>query len=71
MFFVGSANYQRGHHNWQGKADFLYAGQYTADETDYRKTNDRLYLDTKYGYDLTKKWGLFTALNLLAVCPRL
>ena len=66
LLFNGKANYQRGHHNWQGTADFLYAGQYTDDDTGYRKTNDRLYLDTKYGYDLTKKWGLFTALNLLS-----
>jgi hypothetical protein len=65
LLLNGTANYQRGVHNWQGEADFLYAGQYSADGTGYRKTNDRLYLDTKYGYDLTKKWGLFTALNLL------
>lgn len=65
LLFNGTATYQRGVHNWQGEADFLYAGQYSADGTGYRKTNDRLYLDTKYGYDLTKKWGLFTALNLL------
>jgi len=66
MLFNGQANYQRGHHNWNGEADFLYAGQYSQDGTGYRKTNDRLYLDTKYGYDLTKRWGLFTALNLLS-----
>ncbi|OGX90387.1 DUF3078 domain-containing protein [Hymenobacter coccineus] len=67
MLFNGTARYQRGHHNWNGEADFLYAGQYTqGEEGGYRKTNDRLYLDTKYGYDLTKKWGLFTALNLLS-----
>jgi hypothetical protein len=67
LLFNGTARYQRGHHNWQGEADFLYAGQYTQGEGGgYRKTNDRLYLDTKYGYDLTQKWGLFTALNLLS-----
>ena len=66
MLFDGTANYKRGIHNWQGEADFLYAGQYTAGGEGYRKTNDRLYLDTKYGYDLTKKWGLFTAMNLLS-----
>ena len=66
LLFNGQAHYQRGIHNWSGEADFLYAGQYTDDETGYRKTNDRLYIDTKYGYDLSKKWGLFTALNLLS-----
>ncbi|NML65206.1 DUF3078 domain-containing protein [Hymenobacter sp. RP-2-7] len=66
LLFNGQAHYQRGVHSWDGEADFLYAGQYTQDGTGYRKTNDRLYIDTKYGYDLTKKWGLFTALNLLS-----
>ena len=66
LLLNGTANYRRGHHNWQGEADLLYAGQYTAGGEGYRKTNDRLYLDTKYGYDLTSKWGLFTALNLLS-----
>ncbi len=67
LLFNGKANYQRGVHNWQGEADFLYAGQYTQGEDGgYRKNNDRLYLDTKYGYDLTQKWGLFGALNLLS-----
>ncbi|RZL12119.1 MAG: DUF3078 domain-containing protein, partial [Hymenobacter sp.] len=46
LLFNGTATYQRGVHNWQGEADFLYAGQYSADGTGYRKTNDRLYLDT-------------------------
>lgn len=67
LLFNGTASYQRGHHNWHGEADLLYAGQYSqGEEGGYRKTNDRLYLDTKYGYDLTQKWGLFTALNLLS-----
>jgi hypothetical protein len=29
----------------------------------FRKTTDRIYLDTKYGYQLNKKWDLFTSLN--------
>ena len=66
LLFNGQANYQRERHTWVGQADFLYAGQYSQDGTGYRKTNDRLYLDTKYGFALTKKWGLFTALNLLS-----
>jgi hypothetical protein len=26
---------------------------------------DRIFLDTKYGYELSKNWGLFTALNFM------
>jgi hypothetical protein len=29
----------------------------------YRKTSDRIYLDTKYGRDLNDKWGLFSSLT--------
>ena len=66
LLFNGTAHYQRGVHNWQGEADFLYAGQYTADGTGYRKTNDRLWLDTKYGQSLSPKWDIFASLNLLS-----
>jgi hypothetical protein len=31
-----------------------------------RKTVDRIFLDTKYGYALNKNWGLFTSLNFLS-----
>ena len=62
--FNAKANYHKERHGWDNEADFLYAGQY-AKGLGYRKTNDRLWLDTKYGYDLTKHWGLFTSLNLL------
>ena len=65
LLFNEKANYHRDRHTWDFEADFLYAGQY-AKSQGYRKTNDRLWLDTKYGYDLTTKWGLFVALNALS-----
>ncbi|MGI4870949.1 MAG: DUF3078 domain-containing protein [Janthinobacterium lividum] len=63
--FNEKANYHRDRHTWDNEADFLYAGQYAKGQG-YRKTNDRLWLDTKYGYDLTKHWGLFVSLNVLS-----
>jgi hypothetical protein len=62
--FNGKANYHRNRHTWANQADFLFAFQYSKGEG-YRKTLDRLWLDTNYGFDLTKKWGLFTSVNLL------
>jgi hypothetical protein len=62
--FNGKANYHRARHTWGNEADFLFAFQY-AKSQGYRKTLDRLWLDTKYGCDLTQHWGLFTSLNLL------
>ena len=62
--FNGKATYHLGRHTWANQADFLFAFQYAKGQG-YRKTLDRLWLDTNYGYDLTKKWGLFTSLNLL------
>jgi hypothetical protein len=62
--FNGKATYHRDRHTWANQADFLFAFQYAKNQG-YRKTLDRLWADTNYGYDLTKKWGLFTSLNLL------
>jgi hypothetical protein len=62
--FNGKANYHRARHTWGSEADFLFAFQYAKGQG-YRKTLDRLWLDTKYGCDLTQHWGLFTSLNLL------
>jgi len=56
MLLNASVHYARNGHTWQGEADFLYAGQYSQDE-DYRKTNDRFYLDTKYGRAFLKRNG--------------
>jgi hypothetical protein len=67
--FNGQAHYLRGPHTWDNEADLLYAGQYTRGQG-YRKTNDRLWLDTKYGQRLTKKWDAFVSLNLLSQLAR-
>lgn len=69
LLLNATAHYERDGHTWQGEVDFLYAGQYSQGEDGgYRKTNDRLYLDTKYGRAFRKnpKWSYFTALNLLS-----
>ena len=62
------ANYQAhrkvGKNSFDNEADFLYAFTSTKG-LGFRKTQDRLFLDTKYGHALSDKWDLFASLNLL------
>lgn len=56
------ANYKRDRNSWDSDIDLAY-GFVNNSGVGYRKTMDRLYLDTKYGYDLSHDWGVFAALN--------
>ena len=58
------ANRKSGVHSFDNEADFLFAFSQTKG-LGYRKGQDRLYLDTKYGRALSAKWDLFASLNLL------
>jgi hypothetical protein len=62
--FNYKANYKEGRRGWDNELDLAF-GFVNNSGQGYRKTIDRLYVDTKYGYDLNKNWGLFTALNLV------
>ncbi|WP_019948112.1 DUF3078 domain-containing protein [Hymenobacter aerophilus] len=58
------ANYRRGVHSWDNQADLLYA--FVANKGQgFRKSLDRIYLDTKYGRALSPHWDTFVSLNLL------
>ncbi len=56
------ANYQKEKKSWSNEVDLLY-GMVNNDGQGFRKTVDRIYLDTKYGRDFNDNWGMFTALN--------
>ena len=58
------ANYLKGKNSWDNEIDMLY-GFINNDGTGYRKNNDRIYLDTKYGRRLSEHWNMFAALNIL------
>jgi hypothetical protein len=62
--FNYKANYKEGRRGWDNEIDLGF-GFVNNSGQGYRKTIDRLYLDTKYGYDINKNWGLFTALNVV------
>ena len=58
------ANFHRGRNSWDNEADFLYAFVANKDQG-YRKSLDRLFLDTKYGCNISTQWNMFGSLNLL------
>ncbi|WP_276365583.1 DUF3078 domain-containing protein [Chryseolinea sp. H1M3-3] len=60
--FNYKANYSKNRDSWDNEIDFLYGFVNNAGQG-YRKTVDRIFLDTKYGYKLSDDWGLFASLN--------
>lgn len=58
------ANYKSATTTWDNEIDFLYGMVNNAGQG-YRKTLDRIYLDTKYGTKLNDKWDMFVATNFL------
>lgn len=63
--FNYKANYKRGPNSWDNNIDLAF-GFVNNSGTGYRKTIDRIYLDTKYGYELGGPWSVYTALNFLS-----
>lgn len=58
-------NYAKDRISWDNTIDLIY-GFVNNEGQGYRKTLDRIFLDTKYGYKLNDKWGLYTSLNFLS-----
>lgn len=56
------ANYRRDRNSWDNDIDLAF-GFVNNSGLGYRKTIDRIYLDTKYGRELGDIWSLFTSLN--------
>jgi hypothetical protein len=62
--FNYKANYKKNHTSWDNEIDLAF-GFVDNKGQGYRKTLDRIFLDTKVGHDMNENWALFTALNLL------
>src|SRR5690242_8458125 len=58
------ANYKKHHTSWDNEIDLAF-GLVNNKGQGYRKTIDRIFLDTKVGHDMNKNWALFTSLNVL------
>jgi hypothetical protein len=59
------ANYKQDRNSWDNEVDMAF-GFVNNSGQGVRKSIDRLFLDTKYGYELSKNWGLFTSLTFLS-----
>lgn len=59
------ANFRKNKTSWDNEVDFLYGFVNNAGQG-FRKTVDRIFLDTKLGYSVSTKWDLYTSLNLLS-----
>ncbi|MCX6251913.1 MAG: DUF3078 domain-containing protein [Bacteroidetes bacterium] len=60
------AGYRKGKHSWQNNLDMAYGFQYLApgsSDNQYRKTDDRIELNSSYGYGISKTWDLSAILN--------
>lgn len=56
------ANYKNGVHSWNNEIDLLYGMVNNAGQG-YRKTVDRVFMDTKYGRSLSETWDFAASLN--------
>jgi len=63
--FNYKANYAKNNVSWDNEIDLIY-GFVNNTGQGYRKTIDRIFLDTKYGHKISDKWSLFTSLNFLS-----
>jgi hypothetical protein len=64
-FLYGRANYAKEKWTWDNTMDFIYGVVKNKGE-DGRKSNDRIFLDSKVGYKLSSKWNYFFAANFLS-----
>jgi hypothetical protein len=63
--FNYKVNYSKNRDTWDNEIDMLY-GFVNNSGQGFRKTLDRIFLDTKYGYKLSDHWDVFTSLNFLS-----
>jgi hypothetical protein len=61
-FLNFKANYKKDKNSWDNEIDLLY-GMVNNEGQGYRKTVDRVFLDTKYGRAITDKWDFAASLN--------
>lgn len=65
VFLNGRANYAKDKWSWDNTMDFIYGVVKNKNE-DGRKSNDRIFLDSKIGYQINDKWNYFFAVNFLS-----
>ncbi len=64
-FLNFKANYKKDKTSWDNEIDLLY-GMVNNGGQGYRKTLDRIFLDTKLGHATSRDWDLFVAANMVS-----
>lgn len=62
--FNYKANYKKEKASWNNEFDFLY-GFINNEGQGFRKTLDRIFIDSRYGYKLNEKWDMAIAGNFI------
>ncbi len=62
--FNSQANYKKDKRSWNNELDMLY-GVINNQGQDFRKSQDRIILDSKLGYDISEKWNGYGSMNFL------
>jgi hypothetical protein len=60
--FNATANYKKGNVTWDNRLELIYSQVWNAPNIP-RKANDRIWLDSKVGYNVSKSWAMFGAAN--------
>ena len=60
--FNYNLDYKKDRHLWQNRLELAYGMSHTSSDG-ARKTNDKIYLSSTYGYEIAKNWYLSALLN--------
>ncbi|MGD1894250.1 MAG: DUF3078 domain-containing protein [Cyclobacteriaceae bacterium] len=63
-FLIYQTSYKRGPWSWDNLVDLLYGVVNNSGE-EFRKSQDRLLLDSKVGYEISKNWNAYSSVNFL------
>lgn len=63
--FNYKANYKKNRTSWDNEFDFLY-GMVNNQGQGYRKTLDRIFMESKVGHDINAKWSTMGSLNFIS-----
>lgn len=61
---TGKANFAKGKYSWDNQLELIY-GVVKNEGQEFRKSNDRIFFDSKVGYKINDKWGYFSSLNFI------
>lgn len=61
----GTAKYAKGKYSWDNQLEMIY-GLVKNEGQETRKSNDRIFFDSKVGYKVSQYWSYFASLNFIS-----